>query len=72
MTDHGSQFYANEKKGAKRGAIKFEKRLVELDIWQILAGVRHPQTNGKLKRLHGKIQRKLLRSEVIMIGQASQ
>lgn len=34
-------------------------RLVELDIQQILARVKHPQTNGKLERLHGELQRKL-------------
>ena len=33
--------------------------MVELDIRQILARVRHPQTNGKLERFHGEIQRKL-------------
>ena len=67
MTDHGSQFYANEKEAAKRGVSGFEKRLVELGIRQILAGVRHPQTNGKLERLHGEIQRKLPRFESIMM-----
>ena len=69
MTDHGSQFYANEKKenSAKRGVSIFEERLVELGIQQILAGVRHPQTNGKLERLHGEIQRKLHRFEEIMM-----
>ena len=63
-----SQFYANEKKdSAKRGISIFEERLVELKIQQILAGVRHPQTNGKLERLHGEIQRKLHRFEEIMM-----
>jgi putative transposase len=59
MTDHGSQFYANEAEARKRGESAYEKKLVELGIKQILAGVRHPQTNGKLERLHGEIQRKL-------------
>ena len=31
------------------------------------AGIRHPQTNGKLERLHGKIQRKLPEFEAIMM-----
>ena len=48
MTDHGSQFYASALEAKKKGASVFEKRLVELGIKQILAGVRHPQTNGKL------------------------
>ena len=63
MTDHGSQFYANESDKKKKGVSRFEERLVELDIRQILARVRHPQTNGKLERLHGEIQRKLCHFE---------
>ncbi len=66
MTDHGSQFYANASEAKKKGASAFEKRLVELDIRHILAGVGHPQTNGKLERLHGEIQRKLPEFEAIM------
>ena len=31
------------------------------------AGIRHPQTNGKLEELHGKIQRKLPEFEAIMM-----
>lgn len=56
---HGSQFYANEAEARKRGESTYEKRLAELRIKQILAGVRHPQTNGKLERVHGEVQRKL-------------
>ena len=67
MTDHGAQFYANESEDRKRGRTEFERRLVELGIRQILAGVRHPQTNGKLERLHGEIQRKLPEFEAIMM-----
>jgi len=59
MSDHGAQFYANEKEARKRGASAFEKRLVELGIRHILSGIRHPQTNGKLERFHGELQRKL-------------
>ena len=66
MTDRGSQFYVNASEAKKKGASIFEKRLVELGIKQILAGVRHPQTNGKLERLHGEIQRKLPEFEAIM------
>ncbi len=39
----------------KKGPSKFEKKLVDLDIKHILARVNHPQTNGKLERLHGEI-----------------
>ena len=49
MTDHGSRSYANEKEAARRGAGRFEKKLVELGIRQVLAGAMHPQTDGKLK-----------------------
>ena len=67
MTDHGSQSCASEKENAARGASRFEKRLVELGIRQVLAGVNHPQTNGKPERLHGEIQRKLHEFEEIMM-----
>ena len=67
MTDHGSQFYANEAEARRRGESEFEKKLVELDIRQILARVKHPQTNGKLERIHGKIQRKLPKFESILM-----
>ena len=59
LTDHGSQFYANEKEAAARGEAEFEKELVALGIKHILARVNHPQTNGKLERFHGELQRKL-------------
>ena len=59
LTDHGSQFYANEKESCVRGSAAFEKKLVELGISHRLARVNHPQTNGKLERFHGELQRKL-------------
>ena len=65
MTDRGSQFYATASEAKRKGASEFEKRLVELGIRQILAGVRHPQTNGKLERLHGELQRKLPEFEAV-------
>ena len=67
MTDHGSQFYANASEAKKKGASDFEKRLIGLGIHQILARVKHPQTNGKLERLHGEIQRKLPEFEAILM-----
>ncbi len=66
MTDRRSQFYANTSVKEEEASV-FEKRLVELGIKQILTGARHPQTNGKLERLHGKIQRKLPEFEAIMM-----
>ena len=59
LTDHGSQFYANEKEATKRGESDFEKKLVEFDIKQVLARIRHPQTNGKLERFHSEIEQHL-------------
>ena len=59
LTDHGSQFYSNEKDNAKRGVAVFEAKLVELGIKQVMARIRHPQTNGKLERFHLEIQKHL-------------
>ncbi len=66
MTDHGSQFYANASEAKRKGTSAFEKRLAEPNIRYIPAGVGHPQTNGKLERLHGEIRRKLPEFEAIM------
>ena len=47
---------------------RFEERLAELDICQILADVRHPQTNCKLERLPGELKRKLDHSGTVVGG----
>ena len=70
MTDHGSRSYANQKEAAGRGAGRFEKKLTELGIRQVLAGVRHPQTDGRLERLHGEIHCKLHGSKEVMTGKS--
>lgn len=59
LTDRGSQFYASESENKKKGISEFEQELVKLEIKHILARVNHPQTNGKLERFHGELQRKL-------------
>ena len=59
LTDHGSQFYANEAECRRRGASAFETALAGMGIVHRLARVNHPQTNGKLERFHGEIQAKL-------------
>ena len=56
MTDHGSQFFANEAEGRKRGQAAFEAELERLGIRHIVARVRHPQTNGKIERFHKDIE----------------
>jgi len=63
LTDHGSQFYANESEVKKKGVSEYEKELVRLDIKHILARVNHPQTNGKIERFHGELQKKLCEFE---------
>ncbi len=59
LTDHGSQFYANEKKNSERGVAVFENKLIELGIKQVMARIKHPQTNGKLERFHSEIEQHL-------------
>ena len=59
MTDHGSQFFANESEGRRRGQAAFEAEPERLGIWHVVARVRHPQTNGKIERVHKEIERQL-------------
>ena len=59
LTDRESQFYANKSEYKRDGATEFEKELVILEIRHILTRVNHPQTDGKLERFHGKVQRKM-------------
>ena len=59
LTDRGTQFYANAGEYKRKGAAKFEQELVSMGIHHILARARHPQTNGKIERFHGELQRKL-------------
>ena len=59
LSDHGSTLCDNESGGRAKGEGRFEKYLREKGIRHILARVNHPQTNGKLERVHGEIERKL-------------
>ena len=59
MTDHGSQFFANEAEGRKRGKAAFEAELKRLNIRHVLARIAHPQTNGKIERFHRTVRRHL-------------
>ena len=58
LSDRGAQFYANASE-KRKGISKFEKKLAELGIKHIVARPRHPQTNGKIERLFGELERKL-------------
>jgi transposase InsO family protein len=51
LDDRGSTFYAVEAEARKRGLTEFEVFLMANHIEQILSGVRHPETNGKLEKL---------------------
>ena len=59
LSDHGSTFYDNESSKRAKGENKFERRLRELGIRHIPARASHPQTNGKIERVHGEIERKV-------------
>ena len=51
LSDKGSQFYSNTKKGdGKRAISKFEKELsnIGIDLWTSRRN--HPQTNGKMEK----------------------
>jgi transposase InsO family protein len=52
LTDHGSEFYANKRDGRGHADHEYELFLKEQGIKQVLCGVNHPQTNGKLEKLH--------------------
>jgi putative transposase len=52
LTDHGSEFYANLRDAKGYAVHEFEMYLKEQGIEQILCGVNHPQTNGKVEKWH--------------------
>ena len=58
MTDHGSQFFASEAEGRRRGEAAFEAELKRLGIRHVLARIRRPQTNGRIERVRKEIERR--------------
>ena len=50
LTDHSSQFYANQAEYKKKGASRFEQELVRLEIKHIMARVNHLQTSAMIPR----------------------
>jgi len=58
LTDRGSQFYSSAGDVKKKGESKYEEFLRCMGIRHIVARVNHPQTNGKIERFFGTVQRK--------------
>ena len=58
LSDRGTQFYASESEYKDKGVTEFEDYLIRNDIRCILARVNHPQTNWKLERFYGEVERK--------------
>jgi len=50
ITDHGSQFFANKADKNGESESTFGQFLAKNEIKHILAGVKHPQTNGKIEK----------------------
>jgi putative transposase len=56
-SDNGSVFRAIVQEGKKRGESEFEVEAKKVGVKQIFARRRHPQSNGKLEKLNGTIQK---------------
>lgn len=61
LDDRGSSFYAVESEARRKGLTEFELYLMRNHIEQILAGKRHPETNGKLEKLFDILENGLAR-----------
>jgi transposase InsO family protein len=61
LSDRGSTFYAVESEARKKGLTEFELYLMSNHIEQVLAGKRHPETNGKLEKLFDILETGLAR-----------
>jgi putative transposase len=57
LTDHGTQFVsARDREHAQH---KFKDFLDQHEIKHIVARVKHPQTNGKIERFYGEVERRI-------------
>ena len=55
LSDNGAQFA-----GFRKGYTQFEKWLMDLDVLPIHGRIKHPQTQGKIERLHRMMKAELL------------
>jgi len=55
LSDNGAQFA-----GFRKGYTQFEKWLMNLDVLPIHGRIKHPQTQGKIERLHRTMKAELL------------
>ena len=68
LSDNGTTF-----RGYHGGFAQFERWLMEHDVLPIHGRIRHPQTQGKVERLHGAMKAELLEGkEFIDLQQAQQ
>lgn len=57
LTDNGTQFVSDRNR--EHAHHSFGEFLKQHDIKHILAGVKHPQTNGKIERFFGEVERRI-------------
>jgi len=57
LTDHGTQFVASRNRDEARHT--FKEFLEMKGIRHIVAGISHPQTNGKIERFFGEVERRI-------------
>ncbi|MBO8182866.1 MAG: transposase [Archaeoglobus sp.] len=57
LTDHGTQFVPSRKRDEAKH--KFKQFLAEHRIKHVVARIKHPQTNGKIERFFGEVERRV-------------
>ncbi len=56
LTDHGIQFVPARNRGS--ASHKFKQFLAEHGVKHAVARIKHPQTNGKIERFFGEVERR--------------